>query len=117
MGGLIIDIILAFSFKSFLRAFHFVESLRWSRTVATVFDSTVLNPYIGCPSVKVRYTVDGSCQRGSDEVPFYLRVSAKRYAEGFSGNPTVTVRVNPDNPNELLFFPYDQRRSSIGAGV
>jgi|SRR6266851_6057190 len=118
MGGLVIDIVLAFLFKSFVRAFHFVKSLRWKRSTATVMDSTVLDPYMGCPSVKVHYQVSSdSSQQGSDEVPFYLRGSAKRYAQSFSHNLVVTVRVNPNNSREMFFFPYDQHRSSVAANA
>jgi hypothetical protein len=109
MGGLVIDIVLAFLFKSFVRALRYVKSIRWKRSTATLVDSTVLDPYMGCPSVKVRYQVsnDGS-QKGSDEVPFYLRGSAIKYAERFSGDLGVIVRVNPSNPRDMFFFPYDQ---------
>ncbi len=114
MGGLVIDIVLAFLFKSSVRAFHFVKSLRWKRSTATVVDSTVLDPYMGCPSVEIHYQVSSdSSQRASDEVPFYLRGSAKRYAQSFSGDLAVIVRVNPRNPRDMFFFPYDQDRSSV----
>jgi hypothetical protein len=119
MGGLVIDIVLAFLFKSFVRAFHFMESLRWKRVTATVVDSAVLDPYMGCPSVKVHHQAvsSESSQQGADEVPFYLRGSAKKYAQGFSRNLIVTVRVNPKNSREMFFFPYDQHRSSVGANM
>jgi hypothetical protein len=116
MGGLVIDIVLAFLFKSVVRAFRFVKSLRWKRSTATVVDSTVLDPYMGCPSVKVHYQDSSdSSQQGTDEVPFYLRGSAKRYAQDFSLGMEVIVRVNPNNPGEMLFFPHDQHRSSVAA--
>lgn len=115
MGGFVIDIVLAFLFKSSIRAFHFVKTLRWGRSTGTVLGSTVLDPYMGCPSVKVHYQVvsSESPQEGSDEVPFYLRASAKRYAESVSRNLAVIVRVNPEKPREMLFFAYDQHPSSV----
>jgi hypothetical protein len=118
MGGLVIDIVLAFFFKSLVRSFHFLKSLRWRRSTATVVDSTVLDPYMGCPSVKVHYQISSdSSQQEVDEVPFYLCRSAKRYAQGFLGHPTVIVRVNPDDSREMFFFPYDQPDSSAAANV
>ncbi|MFZ1975560.1 MAG: hypothetical protein WAU89_22135 [Candidatus Acidiferrales bacterium] len=119
MGGLVIDIVLAFLFKSSVRAFRFVKSLRWKRSTAVVVDSTLLDLYMGCPSVKVHYQVvsNESRQQGSDELPFYLRASAKRYAQSLSGNLAVIVRTNPSNQREMLFFPYDQHSSSVAAGV
>ena len=111
MGGLVIDIVLAFLFKSFVRAFHFVKSLRWQRSPASVLKSTVLDPFLGCPSVRVHYQVVSTenSQQGWDEVPFCFRGSARRYAQSFSRNEVVTVRVNPDNSREMYFFPDDHR--------
>ncbi len=112
MGGFVLDIALMFLFKSVLRAIRFLKSLRWNRSTATVLDSTVIDPDIGCPSVKVHYQIvaNGGSQQGEDDVPFFLRRSAKSYALNFSENRAVVVRINPANPKEMLFAPSDQHR-------
>ncbi|HEY6846759.1 MAG TPA: hypothetical protein VI320_11140 [Terracidiphilus sp.] len=119
MGGLVLDIVVMFIFKSSVRAIRFLKSLRWNRSIATVLDSTLVDPDMGCPSVKVHYQIasHGDTQQGVDEVPFFLRGSAKSYVRNFSRNQTVVVRVNPGNPDEMLFAPSDQRRSSAAATV
>jgi hypothetical protein len=118
MAGLVIDIVLAYLFSSIVRAFHFLKSFRWSRVDGITLESTVLDPYWGCPSVKIRYQIstDGS-QQGWDEVPFYLIGSAKIYAKKLRHNLRVTIRVNPKNSERAFFFPYDQARSSAAANT
>jgi hypothetical protein len=119
MGGFVLDIAVMFIFKSLVRAMRFLRSLRWERTKATVVDLTVLDPDMGCPSVKIRYQVlsNGVSHQGVDELPFFLRRSAKSYARDFPHNQTVVVRINSGNPREMLFAPSDQYRSSATAIV
>lgn len=119
MGGFVLDIVLMFIFKSVVRAIRFLKSLRWNRSAATVLDLTVIDPDMGCPSVRVHYQIvsSGGSQQGADEMPFFLRGSAKSYVRNFSKNQPAVVRVNPGNPNEMLFAPSDQHRSSAAAIV
>jgi len=119
MGGLVLDIVVMFIFKSFVRAMRFLKSLRWNRSIATVLDSTLVDPDMGCPSVRVHYQIasNGNTQQGVDEVPFFLRGSAKSYVRSFSRSQAVVVRVNPENPHEMLFALSDQHRSSSAAAV
>jgi hypothetical protein len=110
MGGLVIDIVLAFLFKSTIRAFHFFKSSKWERATALVMDRAVLDPIIGCSSVKLHYKLvsgDHSTE-GWDDIPFCMRGSARAYAERLSEHSSVTVRVNPKNPQETRFFEQDQ---------
>ena len=44
MGGLLIDIVLAYLFKSAVRVFRFFKSYSWERTTASFTDWTVENP-------------------------------------------------------------------------
>lgn len=117
MGGFVLDIALMFILKSMVRAMRFLKSLRWDRSAATVLDLTVIDPDMGCPSVRVHYQIvaNQGSQQGADDVPFFLRGSAKNYAQNFSENRVIVVRVNPGNPKEMLFAPSDQHRSSAAA--
>ncbi len=119
MAGLVLDIVVMFIFKSFVRAMRFLRSLRWNHSTATVLNLTVIDPDMGCPSVRVQYQLvsNGSSQQGVDELPFFLRGSAKRYVEEFPKSRDVVVRVNPGNHREMLFVPYDQHRASAAAVV
>jgi len=111
MGGLVLDIAVAFLVKSFIRTFWFMKSFRWDRITGSVLDSTLLDPNMGCPSVRMHYRILSSegPREGRDEVPFFLRRSARDYARTFSGNPVVTIRVNPHATRATLFFDLDQR--------
>jgi hypothetical protein len=110
MGGLVLDILVVFLWKGALRIIGFIKSMRWVRTTVSVFRGDPLDPYWGCPSVRVHYRI-GTNQdslEGCDEVPFLLRQRAKRYAAKLSLTPTIIVRVNPANSAETQFFASDQ---------
>jgi hypothetical protein len=119
MGGLVLDIAVMFIFKSLIRAVRFLRSLRWKHVEATVVDSIVVDPDMGCPSVKVRYQIfsNGVSQQGVEEFPFFLRRSAKNYAKGFSENQLVVIRINSGDAREMLFASSDQHRSSAAVIV
>lgn len=111
MGGLVLDIVLAYLFKSLVRAFRFIKSMRWDRKTGSLIDFMVLDPFMGCPSVMVHYKVisNDRSKEGRNEIPFCFRRSAKQYAPKLSSNLPVTVRVNPNNPEEMQFFAFDQK--------
>jgi len=108
MSGLVLDIYVAFLWKSIIRAIQFIVSRRWKRTIASVSDVIVQDPFMGCPSVRVYYRLDSSLpyQDGQDEVPFCFRLSAKDYAQRLPRATKVTVRVKKE---KTLFFKLDQR--------
>ena len=108
MGGLVLDIVVVFLWKSATRAIQFIGSLRWKRTVASVREVIVLDPFLGCPSVRVYYRFDSTPRftEGEDEVPFLLRWSAKQYAQRLSQAATVIVRVRSE---KTLFFKLDHQ--------
>jgi hypothetical protein len=114
MGGLVLDIAVMFIFRSLVRIARFLSSLGWSRNDATVLDATVIDPDMGCPSVKIHYQVvsNGRTQQGEDQIPFFLRTSAKSYARSLAEKRSIVVRINPANPRQTLFTPSDQKRSS-----
>jgi hypothetical protein len=104
------DRILMWVIKNAVRAFHYVKSSDWERKRALVTGHNVLDPFIGCPSVKLWYTFDvqGQPIKSSDVVPFTGALHAKAYAESFPHNLPRIVRVNPKNPQETRFFERDQ---------
>ena len=108
MGGLVLDIYVVFLWKSITRGIQFIGSLRWKRTVASVSDVTVQDPFMGCPSVRVYYRLNSNLPYpdGQDEVPFCFRLSAKDYAHHLPRATKVTVRVKKE---KTLFFKLDQR--------
>jgi len=84
MGGFVIDIVLVFLFKSTVRLLHLLKSSKWERSTALVMDRAVLEPAMGCPSVKVHYKVfpNDRSTEGWDEIPFLFDWSAKHTLKG-----------------------------------
>jgi hypothetical protein len=91
--------------KGFFRIIRFAVSIRWMRKSVTDFRSEALDPYWGCPSVRIRYS--GGTNQG-DEVPFLLRRCAKQYVEQLTLRRTIIVRVNPLDATQAAFFEFDQ---------
>jgi hypothetical protein len=114
MGGLVIDIILMYLFKSAVRVFDFFKSSKWERTRASFKDWDVVDPAWGCPSVKLYYEFVSrkGLTKGWDEIPFYMRWHARTYAESLSRGLRPMIRVNPENPEETQFFELDQKAAA-----
>jgi len=105
-----LDTLLTYLFKSSLRAFCYYKTSSWEQTTARVTGQIVLDPILGCPSVKLHYRFDsaGRSIKGGDEIPFPGVPQAKTYAESFPHNMPRMIRVNPRNPQETRFFERDQ---------
>jgi hypothetical protein len=71
----------------------------------------VLDPFLGCPSVKLHYKFDsnGRSIKGWDVIPALSLLPAKSYAENFPHNHPGTIRVNLQNPQNTRFFELDQK--------
>jgi hypothetical protein len=105
LAGLVVDILVMYLWKGFFRIIRFAVSIRWMRKSVTDFRSEALDPYWGCPSVRIRYS--GGTDRG-DEVPFLLRWRARRYAEQLTLRKSIIVRVSPLDATQTTFFEFDQ---------
>jgi hypothetical protein len=110
VNGLVIDIVLVFFYKAIGRLYRLINSIRWHRQSASVLQVDVMDPFLGCPSVGVRYqfNVNEMKHNGYGEMPFLFRASAKRYAKKLSNGSVVTIRVNPHSQRDTLFFNCDQ---------
>lgn len=111
MAGFVLDIIIDFLVRSFVRCFRFFRSIRWTRGTASIMEAAVSDPAFGCPIVKVRYKAaagDGY-EEGKEEIPFCFSGSAREFAEKVSGYRSVVIRVNPRNSTNIRFFDSDQQ--------
>jgi hypothetical protein len=111
MAGFVIDIFIAWLFKSLIRGFQYVQSSNWHRKEAKVLESTLLKPAIGCSSAKVRYKILESGVVASDEIPFYMHWHAVECVEDFFPGGKITVRVDPRSPDRSYLFEWDQTGS------
>lgn len=111
VAGFVLDIIVAYLYKSFIRVFEYIESSRWKRATASIVESSVLDPPIGCPSVRIRYQVDAEQNSWvtEEEIPFLVRRDAERFARKFSPNRKVSVRVHPDFSTATRFYEFGQK--------
>ena len=100
-----------FLIKSAIRAFCYYKSSSWQKSKALITGHVVLDPWLGCPSVKLHYKFDfnGHQTKGWDVIPCMNTWEARSYAESFPHNLPGIIRVNPQNPQETRFFERDQK--------
>jgi hypothetical protein len=110
MGFGVADLVITFFLKITARAFLYIRSARWQRTTAFVTRSTIIEPSLGCPSVKLCYRFDRNGQgiESWSNVPTLTMYAAKTYAGSFSQDMPRVIRVNPSDSNRTLFFELDQ---------
>lgn len=108
------DRIAMYLIMSAVRALRYYKSSNWEQATALVTGHIVLDPCLGCPSVKLHYKFDfnGHSTNGWDVIPFTWVLGAKAYAESFPHNLPRAIRVNPRNPQETRFFERDQKERS-----
>ncbi len=111
MGWLTIDIFLMYIYRAGIRRFHFSQSRKWDRTVASLTGWTVVRPFWGGPLLKVNYEfmVDGHLITGQDEFSFFMPLQTMSYAKSLSRGLPSIIRVNPKNPHETRYFDRDQK--------
>jgi len=111
VAGLVLDIVVAYLYKSSIRLFEYIESARWKRATASIVESSVFDPDIGCTLVKIRYQVDAEENPWvtEEEIPFLSRGDAKRFARKFPPGRKVIVRVHPDFSTHARFYGVGQK--------
>jgi hypothetical protein len=111
LGGLVLDIVVAYLYKSLARLFEYIESSRWKRATASIVESSVLDPAFGCSSAKIRYQLDTEQESwvNEEEIPFLARRDAERFARKFCLGRRVTVRVHPEIGTHTRFYGFDQK--------
>ena len=103
MGGLILDNILVFLFRTIVRLISEHRAERWPATRASVVQSN--SPKINLyPSAEVVYTyfVQGKRYSGVHSRAFYLHDSARDYAAEFVPVKSLVVRYRPELPQESV---------------
>lgn len=110
MGFGVADLVITFFLKITARAFLYLRSIRWERTTAFVTGSTIIEPFLGCPSVELRYRFDQNRHEieSWSYVPMLTMYAAKTYAGSFSHDMPRVIRVSPNDAKRTLFFELDQ---------
>ena len=112
MGGLVIDILIAFIVKSALRLRRAWGSGKWQRVKARVDSSCLAGGWVwNCPTTEVAYTYEfaGQTYSGIDSNPFLSESSAKVELELFKPGKYALVRVNPMQPQRSVIKWADQQ--------
>jgi hypothetical protein len=107
MGGLVIDIYVAFAIKGLIRLFGMIRTTSWRRLQAKVLRSSRDSDW--CPIVTVSYEFNGSAgvETGETVIPFLFTQTADRYARALATGRSITIRVAKDDSYETVFFPRD----------
>ena len=112
MGGLVLDVLIAFLIKSTLRLRRAWGSGKWHRVEAKVNSSDLTGGWVwNCPTTEVTYTYkfSGQTYRATDSKPFLSENSAKAELELFKRGKHAVVRVNPRQPQRSVLKWADQQ--------
>ena len=107
MGGLVIDVVIAYIIRLIVRVFRLWRGSRWQLANARINSSSVGGGWVwNCPTTEIAYTYDfgGQTYSGIDTTPFMSKSSAEDKAELFKGGETAKVRVNPSEPERSVLI-------------
>jgi hypothetical protein len=111
LGGLVIDVVIAFVIKSALRMRRAWGSSKWQHVKAIVDSSCLAGGWVwNCPTTEIAYTYEFAGQTYSviDSNPFLSESSAKVEVERFRPGKYAVVRVNPMQPQRSVIKWADQ---------
>jgi len=111
LGGLVIDIVIAFLIKSALRLRRAWGSSKWQRVKAKIDSSWLGGGWVwNCPTTEVAYTYEfaGQTYSAIDSNPFLSESSAHVELERFKAGEQAVVRVNPIEPKRSVIKWADQ---------
>ncbi|HEX4310906.1 MAG TPA: DUF3592 domain-containing protein [Acidobacteriaceae bacterium] len=110
MGGLVIDIYVAFIVKSTIRFFWLIRSSKWPRLQATIVRATRESDW--CPILTLSYDFVGTLGSDGDsaEIPFLFSQTADQCAKRFPSGRRITIRVDPESERRTIVSLHDEQR-------
>ena len=111
MGGLVLDVWIAYLIKSVLRLRRLWGSSNWPVVRAKVDSSWLDGGWIwNCPTAEVAYTYDfeGQTYSAIDSKPFMIEASVLQRVGRYRRGEAVRVRVNPVHPQRSVLKRADQ---------
>lgn len=112
MGGLIIDVLIAYLIKRIARFVRLWGSGNWTLVTANIISSSFNDNWVwNCPTVHITYTYqfNGQTYSGEDSKPFFFSRIGEIDAEQFKRGDKALVRVDPDQPQKSVLRRSDQR--------
>jgi hypothetical protein len=103
MGGLVLDVLLAFLFRILANWFRRVRSRKWPVAIATVHRSADSGAFFGdATTISYDYVVNGERYSGSHDVPCLSGSAAKYMVQVYSPGKEIKVRYKPDDPSRSV---------------
>ena len=111
MGGLFIDVLIAYVIKVIIRLGRVWRSRSWRPVTAKIVASRFDDNWVwNCPTIHIVYIyqIDGQTYNGTDSKPFLFSSNGEIDAECFKPGETATVRVDPHEPEKSILRRADQ---------
>jgi hypothetical protein len=102
MGGLVIDIFIAFVVRVIINLWRVHQARKWNITSGRVTSRSLQEPGYGCDFVelKYRYKWDGERYTGVFREPYMFRHSKTFDQAG--ADSEISIRVNPEDPSKSI---------------
>ncbi|MFZ1141454.1 MAG: DUF3592 domain-containing protein [Candidatus Sulfotelmatobacter sp.] len=119
MGGLVIDIVIEFLFRSLVRLVRAQRTKSWPVATAEVTGTHYRPGGFGCTVLKITYQFEfgGKRYASVDAKPFLWTSSAKEYSEQHSAGSELLVRVKPGKPEFSIVRDNDIYVHAHGYGL
>jgi hypothetical protein len=105
MGGLVIDIIIEFFFRTSVNLLQRIGTSKWP-VVTAIVSKSEKRPYpgLGCTVIVIHYKYRNAEMRyeGTHKEPFIFDNYAEAYLRRFPGGSEFPVRVDPEDPSESI---------------
>lgn len=111
MGGLFIDVLIAYLIKSVRRLRRLSGSNGWERVEGRVRSARLGGGWFwNCPTADVVYTYEfgGQPYSSLDSTPFLFTASAKDQLQRYRTGEGAIIRVNPIEPQSSVLEPVDR---------
>ncbi|HET6844016.1 MAG TPA: DUF3592 domain-containing protein [Candidatus Angelobacter sp.] len=108
MGGLVLDVVIAYFIKLILRLRRGWGSSKWKLVKARVDSSRIEDDWVSTVEVAYTYDFDGHIYSGIDSNPFLSDRFAKERVELFQPGQMAMVRVNQLQPQRSFLKRSDQ---------
>ena len=111
MGGLIIDVVIAYIVRLVLRLARIYKARRWPVVTAKINSALVGGGWVwNCPTAEIAYTYkfDGHTYSSIETIPYLMESVAEATVECVRGRKTAQVRVNPSKPQQSVLKQSEQ---------
>lgn len=111
MGGLIIDVVIAYIIRLVVRFARTLRSGKWPTIEARIDSALVGGGWVwNCPTADIAYTYafGGQTYSSIESIPYMFESVAKTTVDRFQAGEAVKVRVNPSDPQQSILKQSEQ---------